>query len=41
MTKILNLSTVTDIVGSGARTVTVSAKLPVGGKLFLRVKAAK
>jgi len=35
-------TTVTDPSnGSGQRTVTVSTTLPVGGKLFLRVKAAK
>ncbi|MCX6969331.1 MAG: carboxypeptidase-like regulatory domain-containing protein [Verrucomicrobia bacterium] len=40
MTAVSGRSTVTD-PGSGARTVIVSTALPVSGKLFLRVKAAK
>jgi len=40
MTKISDLSNVTD-PGTGSRMVTVSATLPVGGKLFLRVNTFK
>jgi hypothetical protein len=40
VTPISGLSSVADS-GSGARTATVSTTLPAGGKLFLRVKAAK
>jgi hypothetical protein len=41
VTAVSERSTVTDPGGSGARTVIVSTALPVGGKLFLRIKAAK
>jgi hypothetical protein len=41
VTSISGLSDITTDSGSGARTVTVRTTLPAGGKLFLRIKAAK